>query len=126
MKNRLIYLFVVFVIISLGLLSRSELMPNGFLKMYSGDTLWAMMVFFGVSFLNPSWTIKQRFLIALCFSFGIELLQLYQADWINEIRYTRLGGLILGFGFLWVDLLCYTVGVMMAFYLDKHLRIKDD
>ena len=53
-------------------------------------------------------------LAALAFSFAIEFSQLYQADWINALRRTTLGGLILGYGFLWSDLVCYTVGILIG------------
>ena len=49
--------------------------------------------------------------LAMAFSVVIELSQLYHAPWIDSIRHTTLGGLILGFGFLWSDLACYAVGV---------------
>ena len=34
---------------------------------------------------------------ALLFSYAIEFSQLYQAEWINALRHTALGGLVLGF-----------------------------
>ena len=40
----------------------------------------------------------------------IELSQLYQAPGLNRIRLTTLGGLLLGYIFLWSDLLCYGLG----------------
>lgn len=55
------------------------------------------------------------------FAYGLgvvnELLQLYHAPWIEAIRQTRIGGLLLGFGFLWSDIICYAVGVMLAYLL---------
>jgi hypothetical protein len=47
----------------------------------------------------------------MSFSIAIELSQLYHAPWIDSIRHTTLGGLILGFDFVWSDLVCYAVGV---------------
>jgi len=44
----------------------------------------------------------------------IEMSQLYQAEWINNIRHTTLGGLILGQGFLWSDIVAYTAGVIIG------------
>ena len=52
--------------------------------------------------------------ITLIFSFGIELSQLYQAPWINAVRETRPGALVLGAGFKWTDLVCYTLGCLMG------------
>jgi hypothetical protein len=49
--------------------------------------------------------------LAMLFSVAIDLIQLYHAPWLDSIRQTTLGGLILGFGFLWIDLMCYVVGV---------------
>ncbi len=48
----------------------------------------------------------------VCLTVTVELSQLYHAPWIDSIRQTTLGGLILGFGFLWSDLACYALGVL--------------
>jgi hypothetical protein len=117
---RITYIAAVTITILLGLASRTfpHLLPI-FIAENAGDALWAMMVYFGFRFI----LMKQPQLIAvffsLLFSYSIEFSQLYQADWINQIRDTRLGALILGKGFLTVDLLRYAVGVMIAAILDR-------
>jgi len=50
-------------------------------------------------------------LVSLLFCYLIEISQLYHAPWIDAIRNTRLGGLVLGFGFLWTDIIAYTMGI---------------
>ena len=98
----------------LGLLSRKiEGLPE-IISLYSEDILWALMVFLLFAFLfNKKSTI---FIIswAIIFSYSIEISQLYHAPWIDSIRNTTLGGLILGFGFLWSDLVCYTIGIIIG------------
>ena len=47
----------------------------------------------------------------LALAFAVEASQLYQADWINAVRDTPIGALVLGRGFLRSDLVCYTAGV---------------
>lgn len=118
-SKRIIYLVVTFIIILIGLASRryGNALPD-FLADYSGDTLWAAMVYFGVRFLFPSTPILKVAAGALLFSYGIEISQLYQADWINAIRNTTIGALILGHGFLWSDMICYTVGVLLSTVAD--------
>ncbi len=59
---------------------------------------------------------------AWLFAFSIELSQLYHSPWLDQIRQTRVGGLILGFGFLWTDLLCYGVGVATGCILEILLQ----
>ena len=52
MKKRRIYLFMVVLTIGLGLASRKFIFvfPDS-IAPYIGDTLWAMMVYFGFQFL---------------------------------------------------------------------------
>ena len=54
----------------------------------------------------------------MSFSVAVEVSQLYHAPWIDSIRHTTLGGLILGFDFLWSDLVCYAVGVGLGVLVD--------
>lgn len=56
---------------------------------------------------------------ALLFSFVIELSQLYHSSWIDTLRSYPFGGLILGYGFLWSDLVCYTMGVGFGYMMEK-------
>nr|WP_255507933.1 DUF2809 domain-containing protein [Lysinibacillus sp. BW-2-10] len=117
---RLIYLLAAVVTIVLGLASRkySLLLPE-FVAQYAGDLLWAMMIYFGFCFLFVRKSIRTALLLSFLFSFGIEFSQLYQEEWINQIRNTTLGALILGKGFLTIDLLRYTGGIIVATVIDK-------
>lgn len=58
-------------------------------------------------------------IVALTFSFCIEISQLYHASWIDVLRVNQVGGLILGFGFLWSDLFCYTIGIGFGYLMEK-------
>jgi hypothetical protein len=84
----------------------------------AGDVLWAMMVYFGFRFLFLKKSMLTAMFFSFLFSFGIEFSQLYQENWINQIRGTLLGALILGKGFLTVDLIRYTIGIFIDSCLD--------
>ena len=114
------YLIYTIAMIFLGLASRkySPYLPL-FLAENAGDALWAMMVYFGFRFLLSRKHIRLSILFSLLFSFSIEFSQLYQADWINQIRSTWWGALVLGKGFLTVDLIRYTVGILLSSFLDQ-------
>lgn len=111
-RNRLVYAVLIVITIALGLGSRkmSYIFPE-FLNVYIGDTLWALMVFIGLGFIFKSFKNRSIACLSFIFCYSIELSQLYQAEWINHIRATTLGGLILGYGFLGSDLLAYAVGI---------------
>lgn len=117
------YFIVLVLTILLGLASRrySELLPS-FVAVNAGDMLWAMMVYFGFRFLFVRKSLFIAFLLSILFSFGIEFSQLYQEDWINQIRNTLLGALILGRGFLFVDLVRYSIGIVIVTLLDWLFR----
>jgi glycopeptide antibiotics resistance protein len=119
------YFYVVVITILLGLASRkfSHLLFS-FLAENAGDVLWAMMVYFGFRFLFLKKSIVMAIFLSCLLSFGIEFSQLYQADWINQIRETLLGELVLGKGFLTVDLIRYTTGNVIATSLDRVAIIK--
>jgi glycopeptide antibiotics resistance protein len=119
------YFIAVIITILLGLASRkySHLLFS-FLAENAGDVLWAMMVYFGFRFLFLKKSMVAAVFFSFVFSFGIEFSQLYQEDSINQIRGTTLGALILGKGFLTVDLIRYTIGIVIASTLDRIMIIK--
>lgn len=122
MKKRLRYLVITIFIMIIGMLSRKYM--NIFPKViapFVGDMLWAMMVYFGLRFLIPKLKLVKTLTLAIIFSFSIETSQLYQADWINNIRATTLGGLVLGHGFLFEDLISYSLGIVIGCLLDCFL-----
>lgn len=124
-RNRLLYALFTIVIIILGLSSRklAFALPH-LLNAYLGDALWALMIFTGFGFLFPKIDTKKVALISLLFCYGIEVSQLYHAEWIDSIRTTTLGGLVLGYGFLWSDLVAYTIGVGIGMFCEFMLQKK--
>ena len=112
-RNRLQNLVLVMVVIGLGLGSRTRIIPE-LIYPYLGDALYALMFFFMVGFMFPNMRTAKVFLISVGICYLIEFSQFYQAEWMNAIRNTRLGGLVLGFGFLWSDLVSYFVGGLIG------------
>jgi hypothetical protein len=116
-KSRLINFSLIILTIILGLLSRHfKLIP-----LFIGDILWATMVYFIMRFLFIVKSVRFNVIAALIFCFAIEFSQLYKAPWINGLRHTLFGRLVLGEGFLWGDLLCYVIGVGIGVGLEKIL-----
>lgn len=119
-RNRIVYFLLTMLVISFGLFSRkiAYQLPER-VNLYLGDALWALMIFLMTGFVfNKVSTIRSA-IIALSFCYLIELSQLYHASWIDNIRHTMLGGLILGYGFLWSDILAYFIGVGFGAVLEK-------
>ena len=83
-----------------------------------GDILYAVMVYFGCRMIFIDINNPKKILLPLLLCYLIELQQLYRASWLLKIRSTSLGHYALGEGFLWSDIVCYTVGVFIAFSID--------
>ena len=121
--TRIIFFLSAVAVVFVGLASRryQAVLPE-FVGEYAGDTLWALMLSLLVSALLAGRTVTYRATISLVLAFLVEISQLYHAPWIESIRNTTLGGLVLGFGFLWTDLVCYTVGIIIGAVAEFGLR----
>jgi len=124
-RSRPVYGASILLVIALGLLTRKfpEFVPAALGKT-PGDALWlwALMVFLGLGWIFRRARTVTLALAALSFSFAIEFLQLYHAPWIETLRGTLLGRLVLGRGFLWGDLVAYCVGVAVGGLGEMGLR----
>jgi hypothetical protein len=118
-RKRVSQAFYIITVILLGLASRrcGTLMP-GWVAEYSGDVLWGLMVYLIVGFLQTKQKVLHTALFAFAFSALIEITQLYHAPWIDAIRSNKLGGLLLGYGFLWSDIICYGIGIATGAVLE--------
>jgi hypothetical protein len=122
-RNRVLYVALACLVVALGLATRryTDLLPPVVVR-YAGDTLWATLVFLALGCFAPRWSSLRIGAVALLVSYSVEVSQLYHAPWIDAIRRTQLGGLTLGFGFLWSDLACYTVGIGLGLVVDRGLQ----
>lgn len=111
-RGRLPYGGAILLVIGAGLLLRCGWLPRDaiFVK-YGGDALWSLMVFLGCGWIAPASPTLRLAAIAVVISWVVEFLQLYHAPWIDGIRSTLPGRLVLGQTFNPPDLLAYVVGV---------------
>jgi hypothetical protein len=112
-----IALIALAAVLGIGSRRYAHALP-GFIAAYAGDTMWALAAFAGIGLLLPRASTRTIALLAMILSVAVELSQLYHAPWIDSIRQTTLGGLILGFGFLWSDLAGYAAGVGLGIILE--------
>jgi hypothetical protein len=88
-----------------------------------GDALWAMMIFYGLGIGFPGargWSLAAS---ALVICFGVEASQLYHSPWLDVVRGTLPGHLILGSGFEARDFLSYSLGVAAAAWLERARKV---
>jgi fatty acid desaturase len=122
-RQRLVYAGILGLTVAFGLATRWA--PAAFpalVATYGGDALWAAAVFWLLAVLLPRARTAALAGAAAVIALAIEVSQLYHAPWIDAVRATRPGGLALGHGFLWSDLVCYAAGIALAALIDVALR----
>jgi hypothetical protein len=117
-RSRIVYAAAVAVTIAAGLGSRAVALP-WWLAKNAGDALYATMVFFALGLVWPAMPTRRAAVIALAFCFAIEASQAYHAEWLDAVRATLPGRLVLGQGFHAFDLVCYVIGVVLGVVLEK-------
>jgi hypothetical protein len=121
-RNRALYAWLVLAVVAAGLLWRASFMPlPPVVSKYGGDALWALMVFVGFGFLLPRAPTLVVALLALTFSWGVEFSQMYHAPWLDAVRATIPGRLVLGNTFNWPDLPAYAAGVALGAWAEWRL-----
>jgi hypothetical protein len=116
MRKRPYYLIIIIGIIILGLFSRE--LSSWFPK-WIGDILWGLMVFFIMGFIFKDSTTRRTAIISTVFSIGIEFAKLYHTPGLDAFRHTLMGGLLLGHGFSWGNILCYITGITVGVMCER-------
>jgi len=87
---------------------------------YFGDFLWAMLIYFLYATVFRL-KVKCAFFIAILTTYTIEISQLFKPDWLEHLRSFKICGLVLGYGFLWSDLVAYTLGISLGALIDRRI-----
>ena len=121
-SRRLRAAVLLLVTVVLGLASRRypSLQP-AFVATYAGDALWAAAVYWLLALLMPRASTTRLVAASLAIAVAVEISQLQRDPWLDALRATRPGALVLGQGFLWTDLACYVAGVCLAAIVDTRL-----
>jgi hypothetical protein len=121
MNRKAKYITAILLCVLIGLSSRYTSFYPQAIQVHLGDAVWASMIYFGFKLITKKDNILSPIFLSLFFCLFIEFSQIYQGDWLVHIRNTFIGGLILGKGFLWMDLLRYAIGIVLAVAADMLL-----
>ena len=122
-RNPFIYAAAVLAVMVLGLLSRRfpDFLPAALGK-YPGDALWALMIFCGLGFLRPKLPTTFTAITALAFACAVEFLKFYQSPWLESVRATLPGRLMLGSVFSWKNIAAYAIGIFFGWAVETGIK----
>ena len=89
-----------------------------------GDALWALMIFHVFGAVCPRLRLATHVSVALALCFAVEFGQLYRTPWLDQLRATVPGHLVLGRGFDARDLVAYTLGVAAGWCIERARRAR--
>ena len=123
-RRRLLFLLLAVLTIGVGLAVHiyGEAVPRAF-RDKLGDALWAAMMTWFVAAAIPSAKATTRAAVSIGICFAVELSQLIHTPWLESVRDTTLGSLVLGSGFDAADLAAYAVGVLAVTTLGARMSL---
>ena len=111
-----IIIFLVEVIIALYI-------KDKIIRPFVGDILVVIFMYYFIkAFIN----IKaiNIAIFTLMFSFVVEILQYLNFVEMIGLGHNKAARIIIGTSFSWIDLLCYFIGFILLFFIDKDLKKK--
>ena len=103
----------IILLIPIGLISRRI----GWIPTETGDALWAMMVFCLWRIVLHNKKLPTVAIVSLVHCYLVEFSQMITWKWLVSFRQTFIGHMMLGQGFLWIDLLAYSIGIIVIYMI---------
>lgn len=103
----------IILLIPIGLISRRI----GWIPAETGDALWAMMVFCLWRIVLHNKKLPLVAITSLAHCYLVEFSQMITWRWLVSFRQTFIGHMMLGQGFLWIDLLAYSIGIIVIYMI---------
>jgi len=97
-----------------------------FVVKYGGSMLWALMVYWIISALLPSWRLLTLALVAGTFATAVEFFKLCHSPTLDAFRLTLPGVLLLGRFFSVWDIVAYWFAIVIGAFADKALRLPQE
>ncbi len=109
-----IIIFLIEVIIALYI-------KDKIIRPFVGDILVVIFMYYFIkAFINTKAIYIAIF--TLIFSFVVEILQYFNFVEMIGLGHNKVARIIIGTSFSWIDLLCYFVGFILLFLIDKDLK----
>ena len=107
-------LFIVEVLIAL-------FVHDGFIRPYFGDYLVVILIYCALRTIIKASPLKVAIAVLL-FSYAIEVLQYFSIVDSLGLTNNKLARVVIGYGFEWLDLLAYTLGIVTVLFVEATVK----
>jgi Protein of unknown function (DUF2809) len=118
-RNQSMYALAGLGVVALGLGLRFWHVLPPLPGKYTGDALYALMAFCLAGVLAPRGSTAVVAGLALGWCMAVEVSQLVHTPWLDAVRATTLGHLVLGAHFGWLDLLAFLPGIALGVGVER-------
>ena len=93
---------------------------DNFIRPYGGDFLVVILIY---AMLRSFWKAKRKTiaLVVLIFAYSVEIAQYFKVVELLNLTENRSAEIIIGTSFSWEDMLAYTLGVALIYFLDSNV-----
>ena len=127
MNIRTSYFMHLAIIVALGLGTMIYAGPGaGLVRHQLGGTFYVLAWFYLALWMRPGWNPRRVGLIVFGLTCLVEFSQLWHPEWLEPLRGHRLGQLLVGSSFDWLDFPGYVLGLLIGLGLERGRPRADD
>ena len=113
--------FIIAIIIFLVEVFIALFIKDKIIRPFVGDILVVIFIYYFLkAFINTK--AINLAIFTLIFSFVVEILQYFNFVELIGLGHNKAARIIIGTSFSWIDLVCYFVGFIIIFFIDKDLK----
>jgi len=96
----------------------AKFVDDAFIRPYGGDILVVILIYY---FVKSFVQVKPFYLVlgVLLFAYMVEVGQYFRMVEVLGLQDYKVMRIVLGTSFSWIDILCYTVGAIICYLIDR-------
>lgn len=110
--------FLIFIIIFFIEVLIAKFVNDAFIRPYGGDILVVILIYY---FVKSFVQVKPFYLVlgVLLFAYMVEVGQYFRMVEVLGLQDCKVMRIVLGTSFSWIDILCYTIGAIICYLIDR-------
>lgn len=110
--------FLISIIIFFIEVIIAKFVDDAFIRPYGGDILVVILIYY---FVKSFVQVKPFYLVlgVLLFAYMVEVGQYFKMVEVLGLQDYKVMSIVLGTSFSWIDILCYTIGAIICYLIDR-------
>lgn len=110
--------FIIFILIFIVEVIIALFIDDRFIRPFGGDILVVMLMYYFVKTFVQTKPVYIA-IVVLLFAYLVEIGQYYNLVEIVGMQHNRVMRIVIGSAFSWIDIICYTIGAAICYFVDR-------